>query len=61
MKSEALLQYEYPGLIVFAFLLFFICFLGILLWTFQKSRQDHFKKMADLPLVNDKRQGAYHE
>ncbi|MEZ4744066.1 MAG: cbb3-type cytochrome c oxidase subunit 3 [Bdellovibrionota bacterium] len=50
MKQEALSLFNHPELILTAFLLFFSTFLGILIWALKKSRQDHYDKMASLPL-----------
>lgn len=61
MKKEALSQFGNPELVFLAFFLFSLCFLGVLVWTFQKSRKKHFSKMADMPLVVENQQGVSHE
>jgi cbb3-type cytochrome oxidase subunit 3 len=53
MKKEALSQFGHPNLISLSFLLFFFCFLGVLVWALSKSNKSHFDKMARLPLVEE--------
>lgn len=60
MKKEALSQFGHPDLILFSFLLFFFCFIGVVIWTLLKSNKEHFKKMARLPL-NDEQSGGRNE
>ena len=49
MKKEALSQFGNPELILFGFLLFFTCFLGILVWVSWKNNRKHFDKMSHMP------------
>lgn len=55
MKKEALSQFAYPDLILVSFLLFFFCFIGVLLWTLQKGRKEYYQQMAQMPLVEERR------
>jgi len=57
MKKEALSQFGYPDLILLSFLLFFFCFIGVVIWALMKSNKDHFTKMSKLPL-NDEHAGG---
>lgn len=50
MKKEILSQFGHPDLILFGFLLFFACFMGVLIWVNQKSQKSYFDKMSQLPL-----------
>ncbi len=50
MKKFALGQFGHPDLILFSFLLFFFCFLGVLVWVLSKRNKNYFKKMSKLPL-----------
>jgi len=54
MKKEALSQFGHPDLILFSFLLFFFCFIGMVIWALSKRNKDHFKKMSELPLQKEK-------
>ena len=53
MKKEALSYFDRPELILFAFILFFVTFIGITIWTFSKSRKNHFRQMSEMPLKED--------
>lgn len=59
MKKEVLSQFGHPDLILFSFLLFLFCFLGVLAWTLQKGRKKYFLEMAQMPLQEEK--GKSHE
>ena len=64
MKKEALSQFGHPDLILFSFLLFFFCFLGVVIWALSKKNKKHFKKMSELPLEEEgraKSEGAENE
>lgn len=50
MKKEALSLFNQPDLILFAFMLFFISFLGILWWTFHKANEKKFEAASRIPL-----------
>ncbi len=50
MKKEVLSQFGQPDLILFGFLLFFFCFIGMIFWVYHRSRKDHYTKMSKLPL-----------
>jgi len=53
MKKEALSQFGHPDLILLSFLLFFFCFLGVVIWALSKQNKKHFTKMSLLPLQNE--------
>lgn len=53
MKKEALDLFGQPELILFAFLLFFVSFLGILFWTFHKSNKKKFELASQIPLTEE--------
>jgi cbb3-type cytochrome oxidase subunit 3 len=53
MKKEALSLFGNPDLILFAFLLFFFSFLGILWWTFHKSNKKKFDLASRIPLTEE--------
>lgn len=53
MKKEALSQFGHPDLILLSFLLFFFCFLGVLIWALAKTNKKHFDKMAKMPLADE--------
>lgn len=50
MKKLALSQFGYPDLILFSFLLFFFCFIGVVIWALSKQNKKHFERMSKLPL-----------
>ena len=50
MKKEVLSHFSNPTLTLIGFLLFFACFIGVVIWTFRKSRKSHYDKMSKLPL-----------
>ncbi|RME14442.1 MAG: CcoQ/FixQ family Cbb3-type cytochrome c oxidase assembly chaperone [Bdellovibrio sp.] len=55
MQSEALSFYfKDIHLTLLAFVLFFITFVGIFIWTYQKRRQKHYQQMANMPLEEEK-------
>lgn len=56
MKKEALSQFGHPDLILFSFLLFLSCFIGVVIWTLLKSNKKHFEKMSKLPLQKEKKE-----
>ena len=53
MKKEALSQFGHPDLILFSFLLFFFCFIGVVIWAMSKTNKKHFESMSKMPLVDD--------
>ncbi|MAE73479.1 MAG: CcoQ/FixQ family Cbb3-type cytochrome c oxidase assembly chaperone [Bdellovibrionaceae bacterium] len=53
MKKEALSQFGHPDLFLFSFLLFFFCFLGLVLWVYRKNTKGHYNYMAHIPLEDD--------
>ncbi len=59
MKKYALGQFGHPDLILFSFLLFFFCFIGVVIWALSKTNKEHFKTMAELPLGTT--EGDHHE
>lgn len=56
MKKEALSQFGHPDLILLSFLLFFFCFLGVVVWALLKTNKKHFTKMSLMPF-SDERKG----
>ncbi len=55
MKKEALSAFTNPDMILIGFLLFFFCFLGVLLWTVIVADKNYFSKVKMIPLTdNDK-------
>ncbi len=54
MKKEALSQFGHPDLILFSFILFFVCFLCVNLWVFHRSRRETYKMIEKLPLDSSK-------
>ena len=50
MLREGLAFFTDTNLTLVALVLFFVTFLGVLLWTFRKSAREHYKDMAKLPL-----------
>ncbi|MGH1468297.1 MAG: CcoQ/FixQ family Cbb3-type cytochrome c oxidase assembly chaperone [Bdellovibrionales bacterium] len=59
MKKFALGQFGHPDLILFSFLLFFFCFIGVVIWALSKTNKEHFKTMSELPLNTI--EGDHHE
>lgn len=57
MKKEALGQFGHPDLILFSFLLFFFCFIGVVIWAMAKSNRNHFERMSKLPLLDEQQRG----
>lgn len=57
MKKDALSQFGHPDLILLSFMLFFFCFIGVVIWALLKSNKDHFKKMSHLPLDDESKGG----
>lgn len=57
MKKEVLSQFTNPDLILLSFLLFFACFIGVVVWALLKSNKDHFDRMSRLPLEGDMKGG----
>jgi cbb3-type cytochrome oxidase subunit 3 len=57
MKKEALSQFGHPDLILLSFLLFFFCFLGVVIWATAKTNKKHFEKMSKMPLVDESKGG----
>lgn len=53
MKKEALSQFGHPDLILLSFLLFFFCFIGVVIWAMSKTNKKHFESMSKMPLVDD--------
>ncbi|MCB0412626.1 MAG: hypothetical protein KDD22_08880 [Bdellovibrionales bacterium] len=54
MKQEVLSQSIHPDLILLSFLLFLACFLGVLIWSVQKSRKKYFEEMSMMPLLEER-------
>lgn len=50
MKSEVLIQYQWVFLNVFALVLFFVIFMGILVWTLRRENTKLYDYMKSLPL-----------
>lgn len=50
MLREGLALFTDTHLTVFALVLFFVTFLGVLLWTYRRSAREHYESMARLPL-----------
>lgn len=50
MKKEALSHFTQPDLILFGFILFVVCFLGVCVWVNLKSRQGIYKNLEKIPL-----------
>lgn len=50
MKSEAFAHYTDVPLSLFAFIVFLIFFLGIVIWTGLKYNQKKYRKLEQLPL-----------
>ncbi len=59
MKKEALSQFGHPDLILLSFLLFFFCFLGVVLWVYQKNRKGYYERASRIPLNEEP--GESHE
>ncbi len=59
MKKEALSSAGNPDLVLFAFCLFFLCFIGILIRTLFISQKDHYKKLSKLPFENHHFEGEH--
>lgn len=59
MKKEALSQFGHPDLILLSFLLFFFCFIGVVIWSLLKVNREHFLKMSKLPLSDETAGGFY--
>lgn len=58
MKKQILAQFNNPDLVLFAFLLFLITFLGVVIWTFRKTGKGHYEKMSLAP-IDEKRSGEF--
>lgn len=50
MKAEAFKYFTDQHLTVTGLILFAVLFIGIVVWTSLKSKQDLYKKMSQLPL-----------
>ena len=60
MKKETLAHFvDYPDLVLFGFLLFFVCFLGVLIWVNLKSRRLVYQNLELLPLESDELRGSH--
>ncbi len=53
MKKQILAQFNNPDLILLAFLLFLVTFIGVVFWTFRKSGRGHYQKMSQAPLKDN--------
>lgn len=53
MKKEALSQFGHPDLILLSFLLFFFCFIGVVVWALLKTNKKHFELMSQMPLADE--------
>lgn len=58
MKKEVLSQFVNPDLVLLSFLLFFACFIGVVIWATLKSNKKHFDKMSKMPLEGDDEKGG---
>ncbi|NQZ02824.1 MAG: cbb3-type cytochrome c oxidase subunit 3 [Bdellovibrionales bacterium] len=52
-NEKALSLFGHPDLILFAFLLFFFSFCGILYWTFHKANKKKFELASRIPLTDE--------
>ena len=52
MKKEILAQFGQPDLILFGFLLFFGCFLAVLIGIVFSSKTNYFEKQAQIPFAD---------
>jgi cbb3-type cytochrome oxidase subunit 3 len=50
MLREGLAFFTDTYLTMIAFALFFVTFVGIVLWTYRRSARSHYDEMARLPL-----------
>jgi cbb3-type cytochrome oxidase subunit 3 len=50
MLREGLAYFTGTSLTMIAFALFFVTFVGIVLWTYRRSARGHYDEMARLPL-----------
>ncbi|MBN21220.1 MAG: hypothetical protein CL678_08020 [Bdellovibrionaceae bacterium] len=50
MKKEALSLFGHGDLILFSFLLFFVTFIGVLIWAFRKNQVKFYNQMASMHL-----------
>lgn len=53
MKSWVVTQFHMPFLAIFALLLFFLLFAGVVFWVFRKSGRELYHQMEQLPLETE--------
>jgi hypothetical protein len=51
--KEALVQFPWPNLVLIPLILFFVIFVGALIWTDFKSRRQLYSKISQLPLEGE--------
>lgn len=61
MKKEALSHFTHPDWILFSFLLFFFCFIGVCIWVNLKSRRQIYMDLEKLPLEQKSVRGCYEQ
>ncbi|MCB0414384.1 MAG: CcoQ/FixQ family Cbb3-type cytochrome c oxidase assembly chaperone [Bdellovibrionales bacterium] len=61
MKKEALSYYANPELVMLTLFLFFLLFVGVVLWTYRKSGKNYYDEIARLPLKEPNPNGGHHE
>jgi hypothetical protein len=53
MKTDALVQFPWPHLIVLPLLIFFGFFVGVLIWTNLKSNKSRYAALRLIPLEGE--------
>jgi cbb3-type cytochrome oxidase subunit 3 len=60
VKEDVLSQFAHMGWLMVSMIFFFISFIGIVIWTFRRSRRKLYTYMSQLPL-DDKDPGNEHK
>jgi cytochrome c oxidase cbb3-type subunit 4 len=53
MKSEVLKAFPWTGLTCLGLIIFFVFFLGVVIWVIKKNQQNEFSSIKNLPLHED--------
>jgi cbb3-type cytochrome oxidase subunit 3 len=50
MKQQVLSHWDLPWLPVSALIIFLVCFIAYVIWTFRKANKKRYERAASLPL-----------
>lgn len=51
MKAEGLKYFTEAPMMVIGFLIFFVCFLGFVLWVNRRGSTDYYRRISRLPFT----------